>query len=409
MDIRQVKEKLDRMKCYGNVIWLLLYGIPIGILVGGLDVIFGKVLLDITDFRQQYGMYFLPFLAIVGVGIVRVYERFGKESEKGMGLIFEVGHGQREEIPLRLIPFVVISTWLTHLFGGSAGREGVAVQIGATCSQWFGNKVLKKKNTNIFLIAGIAAGFSGLFGTPLAAVFFALEVLVVGVLQYEALIVAMSAAFVSSATAHICGLEKFSFSLGITIQMTPKLIGVLIGLGVCFGLAGSLFAYVLQYAKKQFGYWIPSKSKRIAIGGILLSILLLLCHQGRYSGLGTNLIQAALHGEPIYGYDWMIKLVLTIVTLAIGFQGGEVTPLFSIGASLGCFLAPFLGIPVVLGAALGYIAVFGSATNTFLAPIFIGAEVFGYEYIPYFFLVCGIAYAVNGNRSIYSLQKVMDK
>lgn len=403
--MKQVGEKKNLPKDYGNFVLLFLYGIPIGILVGLLDVIFGKVLLVITAFRQEHTIYLLPFLAIAGVCIVWAYEKYGKESKKGMGLVFEVGHQEREEIPFRLIPFVMISTWITHLFGGSAGREGVAVQIGATCSQWFGNQVLKKRGTNIFLVAGIAAGFSGLFGTPLAAILFAMEVLVIGRLQYEALILAVSASFVANATARVCGLEKFEFDLGISMHVTPKLFAILLLLGVIFGIVGSIFAYALRKAKEQFKQWIPNEIQRIAIGGVILSIVLLILYQGRYSGLGTNLIQYSFYGETIYSYDWIFKLMLTVITLAVGFQGGEVTPLFSIGASLGCVLAPFLGIPVVFGAALGYVAVFGSATNTFLAPVLIGAEVFGYEYLPYFFLVCAVAYAINGNRSIYPLQK----
>jgi H+/Cl- antiporter ClcA len=135
-----------------------------------------------------------------------------------------------------------------------------------------------------------------------------------------------------------------------------------------------------------------------------LSAILLVLQMGRYSGLGTNLINASFHNEAIHGYDWILKAVLTILTLAAGFQGGEVTPLFSIGASLGYWLAPFLGLPTEFVAALGYASVFASATNTFMAPIFIGAEIFGYAYLPYFFTVVGISYVFNNNRSIYTGQ-----
>lgn len=404
--VRDIQETIKKgSKGYGALFLLFVYGIPIGIMVGILDVVFGKVLLEITEFRQTHMLYLLPFLALAGILIAWAYEEYGKESGKGMGLVFEAGHKQRDDIPLRLIPFVIISTWLTHLFGGSAGREGVAVQIGATCSQWFGSRVLKKKKTNIFLVAGIAAGFSGLFGTPIAAVLFAMEVLVIGALQYEALLVALSASFTASETARVLGLEKFEYYLGISVSFTPKLFVVFLLLGVLFGVVGTFFAYALNQAKAKLKQWIPNGIKRIAIGGIILSVLLLLLYQGRYSGLGTNLIQFSFHGDKVYEYDWILKLLLTVFTLAVGFQGGEVTPLFSIGAALGCVIAPFVGIPTVLGAALGYVAVFGSATNTFLAPVFIGAEVFGYEYLPCFFVVCAIAYAINGNRSIYSLQK----
>lgn len=144
---------------------------------------------------------------------------------------------------------------------------------------------------------------------------------------------------------------------------------------------------------------------RIAVIGVFLSIVFLLLYAGRYSGLGTNLIQYSFHGGTIFSYDWILKFMLTIITLAAGFQGGEVTPLFAIGASLGVVLAGLLHLPIAFVAALGYISVFGSATNTFFAPLFIGGEVFGFAYMPYFFIVCAIAYICNRNKSIYSLQK----
>ena len=157
--------------------------------------------------------------------------------------------------------------------------------------------------------------------------------------------------------------------------------------------------------KQKLGEALKNPIARILLCGILLSILLLLLNRGRYAGLGTNLIYASFEGELIHSYDWILKLLLTVFTLSAGFQGGEVTPLFSIGASLGVVVAPFFGVSALLGAALGYAAVFGSATNTFLAPMFIGAEVFGYEYLPCFFVVCTFAYLVNGNNTIYSLQR----
>ena len=392
-------------KTYTQQICLGLAALPIGVIVGMIDAVFGQTLLKITAFRQLYPLYLIPFLPLAGVLIVYCYQRFGKNSSKGMNLIFEVGHGDEEVIPMRLIPFVISGTWITHLFGGSAGREGVAVQIGATFSHWFGRKIGGKERAKVFLVAGMAAGFAGLFGTPLAAVLFALEVLVCGALQYEALIMAVVSAFTASMTAGALGLEKFEHHLGISVQLNGKLLLILACLGIIFGLVGTLFAVSLKTIKQKLGEALKNPIARILLCGILLSILLLLLNRGRYAGLGTNLIYASFEGKTVYSYDWILKLLLTVFTLSAGFQGGEVTPLFSIGASLGVVVAPFFCIPSLLGAALGYAAVFGSATNTFLAPIFIGAEVFGYEYLPCFFVVCTFAYLVNGNHTIYSLQR----
>ena len=155
------------------------------------------------------------------------------------------------------------------------------------------------------------------------------------------------------------------------------------------------------------GELIPNQYTRIFLGGILVAILIVVLHHGRYAGLGSNLISASFEGNPIYTYDFLLKLLLTIMTLAIGFQGGEVTPLFAIGASLGVILAPILGLPIEVAAAIGYIAVFGSATNTFLAPVIIGGEVFGYHLLPIFFIAMSVAYSCNFNQSIYGKQKIL--
>ena len=393
---------------YKNLLILGLLGIPIGLVVGGIDAVFGKVLLAITDFRNGHPMQLIPFLAFAGALIAFAYLKFGGKSSKGMNLIFEVGHGEEEVIPLRLIPFIISGTWITHLFGGSAGREGVAVQIGATFSHWIGRKIPLKNSSHIFLVTGMAAGFAGLFGTPIAAVFFAMEVLTAGALEYQALLPAVTAAFTASAAAQFLGLEKFTFALTGKMDLAFSDMWRFLLLGILFGVVGGAFAWTLKYMKNILASHWKQPVIRIFIMGLILSVLLLLLYKGRYAGLGANLIHASFYGEEILSYDWILKFLLTVLTLAAGFQGGEVTPLFSIGASLGVVAGPILGVPSEIAAALGYAGVFGSATNTFLAPVLIGTEVFGSAYLPHFFLVCAFAYMFNLNKSIYSLQKTSD-
>lgn len=386
-----------------------LAAVLIGILVGALDFIFGAGLIHITEFRDRNVFKLLPFLPIAGLFITFLYTRYGKNSIKGMSLIFQAGFKKEEKIPKRLVPFIILSTWLTHLFGGSAGREGVAMQIGGAVSHTIGNiknKQMSEDSHKIWIVIGMAAGFAGLFQTPLAAVFFAMEVMVVGTLEYKALIPCIIAAFTASFTSNRLGLEKFSMALGVNLNLSPALIGKLVLLGVFFGITGGLFAYLLSEAKKILPKFIKNPYLKIFAMGCFLSILFMLLYQGRYSGLGTNLIKDSLQGGDIHSYDWLIKMLLTILTLAAGFQGGEVTPLFAIGASLGVVLGGVLGIPAAFAAALGYISVFGSATKTMLAPMFIGAEIFGYEYLPYFFFVTAISYMFNGNKTIYTAQKI---
>ncbi|WP_277407066.1 chloride channel protein [Lacrimispora xylanisolvens] len=396
---------LEKLKNIRQLFILGICAVVIGAVVGALDAGFGKMLLFLTGVRERYFFPLILFLPAAGVIIAKAYSLFGGKCVKGMGLIFQVGHGEEEEIPLRLIPFTVIGTWLTHLFGGSAGREGVAVQIGATVSHWVGRRLNMVSHSRVFLITGMAAGFSGLFQTPIAACFFALEVLIAGSLQYTALFPAVIAAFVATWVSGSLGLEKFHYNLQTQIQLDPAFIIKLILSGIMFGLVGAMFAHGLKLVKDKLNNRFQSPVSKIAIVGTFLVILFILSGMGRYSGLGTNLISASFHGGKIYQWDWVLKFVLTIITLAAGFQGGEVTPLFSIGSSLGAALAVILGLPVEFAAALGYTAVFGSATNTLLAPVFIGAEVFGYSYVPYFFLVCCVAYVFNDNKSIYFAQK----
>ena len=381
------------------VIKYIAMAVIIGIIVGIVDTIFGRGLLAISDFRTTNYKYLIPFLPIAGLFIVWMYSYFSKVSLKGMTLVFEAGQNKRDSIPMALVPLVMIGTWITHLFGGSAGREGVAVQIGATLSHYMGRK-----------LTGMAAGFGGLFQTPLAATFFAMEVIVAGYMDYQALLPAITAAFVASFTSHSLGLEKFAVELNETINMSDaKTVIIIIILGLAFGIVGRIFSYLLQLLKKIMTEKIVNPYLRIGLVSIPLAIILLLLWQGRYSGLGTNLILNAFNSGETFLVDWLLKLLLTVLTLSIGFQGGEVTPLFSIGASLGIILGSFLGISPMLCAALGYAAVFGSATNTLMAPIMLGIEVFGGNNMLAFVVVCSLAYVVNGNRSIYGAQENIEK
>ncbi|MFU0826753.1 MAG: Voltage-gated chloride channel protein [Lachnoclostridium sp.] len=391
---------------YKDVVLLGLVAVVVGVVVGAIDTVFGMGLLAVTNIRNSHFVQLVPFLPLAGILIAFAYSKFGKSSIKGMALIFSVGFGEEEKIPKRLIPLIMISTWLTNLFGGSAGREGAAVQIGGTAAHTIGNKLNIKNSSKIILIAGMAAGFAGLFQTPIAAIFFAMEVFTAGLLEYGALFPCIVAAFVASFTSHILGLKKFSVNLNCTLKLNAPFVFKIILLGILFGIVGGIFAYSLNWSKDFFGKRMQNPILRVFILGCILSIWLFLLHKGRYAGSGTNLIEASFFHGRIYGYDWLLKFILTILTLSAGYQGGEMTPLFSIGACFGTFLASLIGLPAEFAAALGYAALFGSATNTLISPIFIGAEVFGFDYMPYFFVVSVIAYIFNGNKSIYPAQKI---
>ena len=406
MKIRQLSE--SQGLSYSNLVILSLYAVFLGVIVGLIDAIFGRVLIGLSEYRDHHLFYLVPALPIAGLLIVYLYQRFAGKAAQGMGLIFRVGHNEEKQVPLRLIPLVTVTTWLTHLFGGSAGREGVAVQLGATVSHAFSRYFKIPNASQLCLTMGMAAGFGGLFQTPIAATFFALEVLTLGQLSLPVLIPTLIASFVASTTSHLLGLEKFSHFVADGLAINLETFIKLTLLGLAFGLAGNLFAYLLSSAKKKVATILPNPYYRVLFGSIVLTALLLILWKGRYTGLGTNVIALSVNGGTIYSWDWLLKLLLTVFTLSLGFQGGEVTPLFAIGASLGAVLAPVLGLPIPLVAGLGYLSVFGSSTNTLLAPIFIGVEVFVPANVLPYVIVMAFAYLINHKTSIYGQQKMLE-
>lgn len=374
-----------------------------GLVAGLVTTFFGKFLLEIGQVRSDYFDYLVPFLALAGLVIVFVYQKWGREVQAGMGLVFKAGQGKDSPISPVLVPLIICTTWLSHLFGASVGREGVAVQLGASLSHGLQKYGFSDLSKDMVTKLGMAAGFAGLFQTPLAASFFAIEVLIVGQYAWRNLIYCLIAAFTASTTSHLLSLEKFTHTISVpTFQFTDSFKWILIAL--CLGFIGNLFAWFLEQTKKYLTRWLPNPYLKITVMGLGLSVLLYFFHHSRYSGLGTNLIEASLVGDHVFAYDWLLKLLLTCLCLSAGFQGGEVTPLFAIGASSGALLAGILGLPVELAAALGYCAVFGSATNTLLAPILIGYEVFGWNIIPYAIPVLALAYLVNRKQTIYGQQ-----
>ena len=401
------------MTIFKRTLVYTLDALIIGAIVGVIDTLFGRVLIGIGEVRTDYLLYLLPFLALAGILITYLNRTYGSKSQKGMELLFEVGEGKERDIPKRLIPLTILSTWMTHLFGGSAGREGVAVQLGGTVAHALRREELGPDASRVYLVTGMAAGFGGLFQTPLAAIFFAMEVLVVGRLEWRALYPATIAAFVASWTSHTLGLEKFTQVISDKLSLSPHVFLQLLVLGVIFGLTGKLFAYLLGQLKTSFAKTFSNPYVRIGVVGLSLSILLYMIGTGRYTGLGTNLISQSFAGTDgkslITGADWILKLLFTVTTIAAGYKGGEVTPLFSIGASLGVWLAPFFGLPVYLVASLGYAAVFAGATSTTIGPILIGCEVFGFQHWPAFLLVCLVATRLFPALSIYGGQKVAKK
>ncbi len=392
---------------FADTFVLLVIGALIGTVVAFFEVIFGYGLKIASHIHAMFGSWWLLSMPFIGLAMVWMFQKYGGLSKKGMNLLFEVNSGKEERIPKRTIPMMTVATWVSHIAGASVGREGVGMQIGAAVSSFF-NRHLPRyaKDHTVFLVTGMAAGFAGLFGTPFTAVIFAMEVLVSGVIEFRALAPSISAAFFATWIASLLGLGQEAYPIPFTMEFTLTEHGFrLLILGALFGLIGGFFAFALKKSHQLADRMITSPLKRIFFLSIPLAILLWISLDGRYSGSGANLIELAATGGEVVWLDPIMKLVLTIYSLSIGFIGGEVTPLFAIGSTLGALLAPLMGYSPVFGAALGYAAVFGAGTNTWLAPMVIGMEIFGWQLFPFIFIVCSIASLTNGNLSIYAKQR----
>lgn len=390
-------------------LFLAAAGVLIGFAVSLFEALFGWGLILIQNWRVHFPVWTCLSLPMAGLLVVWLFTRYGGLASRGMNLIFEVSQGKPERLPRRTVFLTTVATWISHLAGASVGREGVAVQIGAAVSWQFGHFFHKKIEIpnirTIFLVTGMAAGFAGLFGTPFSAVFFALEVLVAGTLKYRAMGPAICAAFSASWLSARLGLQIHTYAIREVVPFSiDRQWLTMLTLGLAFGAAGGLFAWSLRKVRALAVKKLPDPFRRILILGILLALLMLLT-QNRYAGSGAGLIAAPFQGQPVQVQDFLLKGAFTILSLAAGFIGGEVTPLFSIGVTLGAVLGPVLGCDPMLSAALGFAAVFGSGTNTFLAPVMIGMEIFGFQWFPWFFVVCAVSYLVNRNQSIYSLQQ----
>ncbi|MFA6084850.1 voltage-gated chloride channel family protein [Mucilaginibacter sp.] len=403
--------------------WTLLVA-PIAVAIGSMVAFFLWLLGAAIHFRfTHYWLLFL--LPAAGVLIHFIYQSVGKSSEKGNNLIMEQIHEAGGGVPKRMAPIILITTVITHFFGGSAGREGTAVQIGGSIAAMFGSWFkLKGVDMRMILTAGVAAGFGAVFGTPLTGAIFAMEVLTIGRIQYEALIPALIAAIIGDATVaawgvnhvhyHIAQFAQAPFLVSNFLHTDVLLLGKVIIASAFFGLASFIFAGMVHEIKAFCGKVFSHKWMIPVVGGLVIIGLTLILGKPDYLSLGVDAehpgavtIPSAFQASGADTWSWLWKTIYTTITLGTGFKGGEVTPLFYIGATLGNTLSGLLNAPVGLFAALGFIAVFSGATNTPLACTFMGIELFGGEHALLFAVACFTAYFFSGHSGIYSAQKIV--
>ncbi|QKS48716.1 voltage-gated chloride channel family protein (plasmid) [Paenibacillus cellulosilyticus] len=384
--------------------WTVLSGL-VGIFTGTASALFLASLDWATNTRTSHAWLYL-FLPVGGAVVSYLYWKVGKTSSKGNNLILEQIHEGNETIPFRMAPLVLFGTLVTHLLGGSAGREGTAVQMGGTLSEWIG-KVFRVKpfDRTIILMCGVSSGFSSVFGTPLAGTVFGLEVLVIGLMRYEALMPCLIASLVGDRITKFWGIHHLQYHMGSVPEFSIVLLIKIVFASVLFGLAGWLFSELTHRLKAYFTKLFKNPIIKSFCGGVIIIGMVHLFGTKDYLGLGIPLIQQAFN-ESVSPLIFLLKTLFTSLTLGAGFQGGEVTPLFVIGSTLGSSLAQYLHLSAPFLAAIGFISVFSGATNTPIACFIMGVELFGAEGAIYMFVGCIVSFLFSGHTGIYLAQRV---
>ncbi|MDZ4695667.1 MAG: chloride channel protein [Deltaproteobacteria bacterium] len=396
-------ERRSRWVALGQ--WALL-GSLVGVVCGGGSALFLWLLDRATDFRTGHEQLIFA-LPIAGLVVGWCYERFGDAIKAGNNLVIDTIHDNGPEIPLRMAPFVLIGTVLTHLFGGSAGREGTAVQMGASLTDWISHRLRVSKHVRRQLLAaGVAGGFGSVFGTPIAGAIFGLEFIVRGRIQYHALVPALVASFVGDITTRALGITHTLYPAASALPLSPLLFLKWLVFAAAVALVANAFIALTHTIKKRGEKLVRRLPWRMFLGGLVVVGLWQLVGTSDYLGLGVPMILRSFEDPNLPLHAFALKLLFTAVTIGAGFLGGEVTPLFFIGATLGSALGQLMGIPIAIGAGVGLAAVFAAASNAPLALSIMAMELLGAPIFPHAAIVCVFAYLLSGKRSIYSAQRV---
>ncbi len=381
--------------------------LAVGALIGGVGGAIGSLFHIGVHYAAQaradhpWILYLLP---VLGAAIALLYRLAGVEGKDTNTVIESVHFGK--DVPIALVPVIFASTVLTHLGGGSAGREGAALQIGGGVGYRAGRLLhLGEKDLPLATLCGMSAVFSALFGTPVAATVFAMEVVSVGAFYYAGLIPCLTAALTGYGVSVLMGVPPTRFVVAAP-ALEVRTVALAAVLAAACAAVSVLFCHVLHGAGRLAGKFLPDPFVRAAAGGALLIALTLLAGSGDYNGAGMDVVERAIGGEAL-PWAWALKLLFTAVTIGFGFKGGEVVPSFFVGACFGCVVGGLLGLPAGFAAALGLAAVFCGAVNCPIASVFLSIELFGAGGLVYFAVVCAVSYLLSGYCGLYGSQTIL--
>lgn len=384
--------------------WVFI-AVLIGILGGLLGSAFHESIEYVTHFRTENPLIIL-LLPIGGLLIAAMYAISRKFGKIDTNRVIDSA-SKDEKVPLVMIPIIFISSVITHLLGGSAGREGAALQLGGSMGYNIGRFLkLDKNNMRIIVMTGMSSVFAALFGTPLTAAFFAIEVACVGILHYTALIPCVISSIVAYRIAVGFGIMPVAFRIPQTELTTEIFIKVLF-LAVLCAIVSIAFCTAIKNSEKYMKKFLPNAYIRGAVGGVIIVLLTTLAGSLDYNGTGMDIISKAMSGMSVRPEAFLLKIIFTAITVAAGFRGGEIVPAFFVGATFGSVIGTLLGLDPAFAAAIGFVSLFCGIVNCPTASVFLALEVFGSDNILIFAIVCGISYIMSGNFGLYKSQKIM--